>query len=159
MPSPVSPYGIWNARPIGDTSVGNAGAAGGLGKQDFFNLLAAQLRFQNPLEPVNNSEFMAQTAQFNTLEQLQQMNGMLEAALGMNSLSQASDLIGRYVTAVNGDETIVEGTVTEVTMHEGQPMLLVDGTVVPLQNVVIVGAPPSEPPGDPPADDSPLPEA
>jgi flagellar basal-body rod modification protein FlgD len=114
------------------------GTAGALGKQDFLNLLAAQLRQQNPLDPVDNAEFIAQTAQFNTLEQMQQLNQTLGAFASLSALSQASGLIGRHVTAVDAANTRIEGLVSEVALSGGQPLLLVDGVTVTLDQVVIV---------------------
>jgi flagellar basal-body rod modification protein FlgD len=136
-------YAVWNARPPGSTlPVAGSGTAGQLGKQDFLDLLAAQLRMQNPLEPLDNADFMAQTAQFNTLEQLQQMNESLTAVLGLSALSQASGLIGRHVVAVGPDDTTIEGVVTEVALQDGSPVLLVGETVVPIDQVVIISEAP-----------------
>lgn len=136
-------FAVWNvSSSSGAPPTGSSSTAGQLGKNDFLNLLAAQLRQQNPLDPVDNAQFMAQTAQFNTLEQLQKMNETLEAAMGMNALSQASTLIGRQVIALNTDNTRIEGIVKEVTLQDGKPMLLVGDTAVPLDNVVVVGAAP-----------------
>lgn len=133
-------YAIWNSRPAGaEPSTGAAGSAGALGKQDFLNLLAAQLRQQNPLQPLEDSDFMAQTAQFHTLEQLQLMNELLSAALAGNSLAQASSLLGRQVTAVDADGNRIDGLVREVALENGQPVLLVGDTVVDLASVVIIG--------------------
>lgn len=137
-------FAVWNTRAAGGAlTTAVPSTAGTLGKNDFLNLLAAQLRQQNPLEPVDNSEFMAQTAQFNTLEELQKMNEMLTSVLSMNGLSQASTLIGRYVTALGEGNTPIQGVVKEVTMQEGQPMLLVDDIVVPLGSILIVGGAPA----------------
>ena len=85
----------------------------GLGKDAFLKLLIAQLRNQNPLNPVQGTDFIAQTAQFSSLEQLQQINQSL-AQLAASSAGTdrasldavlASGYIGKVVTA-NG--TIIE---------------------------------------------------
>jgi len=75
-----------------------------LGKDDFLRLLTVQLQYQDPLDPLKNTEFIAQMAQFSSLEQLQNMNQSLGENLGveakLNTAFQnnlATSLIGREV--------------------------------------------------------------
>ncbi|MCL2078435.1 MAG: hypothetical protein FWH17_01185 [Oscillospiraceae bacterium] len=84
-----------------DRSVG-----GMMGKEDFLMLLSAQLRYQDPLNPQNDSQFAAQLAQFSSLEQMQNMNSTL------NTLSsyQAYSLVGKFVVA----EALIEGVFGEI---------------------------------------------
>lgn len=71
-----------------------------LGKDDFLKLFVTQLRYQNPLNPLDNNEFTAQLAQFSSLEQLSNMNSQLhDLLLFQNSLQNTltSNLIGKQV--------------------------------------------------------------
>jgi flagellar basal-body rod modification protein FlgD len=80
-------------------------STGELDKQAFLNLLVTQLKCQDPLEPMENTEFIAQLAQFSSLEQLTNMNGNMETnVLLMQSLqnSMMAGLIGKEIT-VTGD--------------------------------------------------------
>jgi flagellar basal-body rod modification protein FlgD len=83
-----------------------------LGKEDFLKLLATQLSFQNPLEPVADTEFIAQLAEFSALEQMQNANANLEAiALLTGSLNNAlaTTLVGKEVK-INGDAIHFSGS-------------------------------------------------
>jgi len=71
-----------------------------LGKDDFLKLLVTQLRHQDPLSPVDQNEFISQTAQFTSLEELQNIRKALEVqqtASDIASLSQAAGFVGRQV--------------------------------------------------------------
>lgn len=78
-----------------------------LGKDDFLKLLITQLKYQDPMEPTDNKDFVAQMAQFSSLEQMTNMSSSFEKLAGMQestlrefSVGQAINLIGRTVSAV-----------------------------------------------------------
>jgi len=82
-----------------------------LGKEDFLKLLTTQLSNQDPLNPISNEAFIAQTAQFSSLEQLQNMNKTLEQLLaqsGGTGATSTAALLGRTVT-VNGSPVTWDG--------------------------------------------------
>lgn len=110
-----------------------------LGKDQFMLLLLTQLRNQDPLQPMDNTEFISQLAQFNTLEQLQKMNDGLLSMMYMDQFAQASPLIGRTVEAVDQStgETIT-GQVSEVSLEYGTAHLRIGDKLVPLENVIKV---------------------
>ncbi len=81
-----------------------------LGKDQFLNLLVAQLNNQNPLEPQGNGEFIAQLAQFSQVEGIQQLNGSVDSLVSGYQSSQAlqaSSLVGRTVI-VPTDSAVVD---------------------------------------------------
>lgn len=107
-----------------------------LGKDDFLNLLIAQLKNQDPLDPTDSTEYVSQLAQFSSLEQMTNMN------TGISSV-KALSMTGKYVTATvtddsTGETTSVEGTVDSVKMKNGESTLIVNGTEVSLEDVTNV---------------------
>jgi len=110
-----------------------------LGKEDFLTLLIAQLKNQNPLRPMDDKDFIAQLAQFNSLEQLQALNQGMEALLELQQLGQASTLVGKSIVArLDGSGRTVEGTVSSVRMSGGVAELLVGTELVHLWEVTEV---------------------
>ena len=83
-----------------------------LGQDDFLNLLITQLQAQDPLNPMDGAEFTAQLAQFNTLEQLMDVNaalGRLETAVSEGQQVRAVNLIGKEVRVEGGRLPLAEG--------------------------------------------------
>ncbi|MNS44753.1 Basal-body rod modification protein FlgD [compost metagenome] len=100
-----------------------------LGKDAFLQLLVSQLKHQDPMKPMDDTSFIAEMAQFSSLEQMQNMNKLLEAQQSFGQLSQASNMIGKYVTIqLPGEEAqIVTGKVEEVRSMAGQINVVIDG--------------------------------
>ncbi|HEY6416892.1 MAG TPA: flagellar hook capping FlgD N-terminal domain-containing protein, partial [Acidimicrobiales bacterium] len=100
---------------------------GSLGKDQFLKLFVAQLQHQDPMNPMNDSEFMGQMASFSTLEQVTNLAAANErVAAGLTS-SNAIGLIGRTVSYVDENDEIQTGTVEKVTTAGGVPSLTVSG--------------------------------
>ncbi len=92
----------------------------------FLQLLIAQMQNQDPTEPMDSSEQIAQLATFSQVEQTIETNKNLEALLQSNSLSQAGAIIGKTVSSLDGE---VSGIVKEVQiMSDGAVAVLEDGT-------------------------------
>ena len=106
-----------------------------LGKDDFLQLLVAQMKFQDPLEPTSNTEYIAQYATFSEVEQIQNMSKSMD-------LSRASSLVGQTVqitsTDDNGKETTKMGKVDYVKYENGKAMVSVDEELYSLDDVTYV---------------------
>ncbi len=96
-----------------------------LGKDDFLKILITQLSHQDPTQPMEDKEFIAQMAQFSSLEQITNMNEGLTKVADLIARSQAVSLLGRIVDVASGD-TVVSGPVEEVT-GGSFPQVLVNG--------------------------------
>ena len=106
----------------------------------FLNLLLKELSNQDPLNPVDGSEFVAQLAQLGSVEQMQKMNANLELVIDSQELSQASTLIGRHVEATASDGTFVAGVVTSANVVNGAVNIEVANQTVPISGVISVRA-------------------
>ncbi|AIS52522.1 flagellar basal-body rod modification protein FlgD [Thermoanaerobacter kivui] len=105
-----------------------------LGKEDFLKLLVTQLKNQDPLSPMDDKEFIAQLAQFSTLEQMQNMNSSFNAV-------RAISLIGKNISAninENGNIRTVMGKVDAIYKQNGEYFLEVGNVDVPLDAVTAV---------------------
>lgn len=91
--------------------------------QSFLKLLVAQMKNQDPTNPMDSTQYMAQLASFSQVEQSVQMNQKLEQMLQSSTLAQADAIIGRTVTSADGTIT---GKVAEVRLFS-------DGIVAVLQ--------------------------
>jgi flagellar basal-body rod modification protein FlgD len=100
---------------------------GSLGKDDFLKLFVAQLQHQDPMNPMNDSEFMGQMASFSTLEQVSNLALANERIANSLTSTSAIGLIGRTVTYVDSNDVTHTGTVEKVSTVDGKPSLTVAG--------------------------------
>ena len=112
---------------------------GQLGKEDFLRLLLAQLQNQDPLKPMEDTQFISQLAQFTTLERMQEMSDNMALLLGVEQLGRANGLIGKMVSGlVQRSGETVTGVVDSVKMVDGSPLLIVSGKPVRLADLLSV---------------------
>jgi len=138
--------GSVNGNTIGGTALENAGTVGPggrLDKQAFLMLLVAQLKNQDPLNPMQDREFIAQLAQLNALEQLQQLNETIAAMAQHAALGQVANYLGKVVSGLDRSSGgLVTGTVVRATVLDGRALLELDsGQRIDLQDVVSVAMP------------------
>lgn len=96
-------------------------------QEDFIKLFLSQLQFQDPLEPVDNREFLSQLAQFSNLEQTRQTSQNTEGLLVMNSSAQALGLLNKTVE-IAGQGAATIGAVTAVKFTSAGPELTIQTT-------------------------------
>jgi flagellar basal-body rod modification protein FlgD len=96
-------------------------------QEDFIKLFLSQLQFQDPLEPVDNREFLAQLAQFSNLEQTRQTSQNTEGLLVMNSSAQALGLLSKTVE-IQGTGAATVGSVIAVNFTSSGPELSIRTT-------------------------------
>jgi len=109
-----------------------------LGKDDFLKILITQLSYQDPTAPMEDKEFIAQMAQFSTLEQMTGMAKDFSKLTSMLMGNEASSALGKSVEIIEGERT-VHGIVQAVTKG-GTPEVLVNGNFYDWNNVIKVFA-------------------
>lgn len=108
-----------NSSPTASTQAAS-GANSAMGKDQFLKLFVAQLTHQDPMNPMNDSDFMGQMASFSTLEQVSNL-------ASENARSNAIGLLGRTVTYKAKDGAELTGVVEKVSTQDGKPSLTVGG--------------------------------
>jgi flagellar basal-body rod modification protein FlgD len=112
-----------------------------LGKDEFLKILVAQLQNQDPTKPMDDTQFIAQMAQFSALEQMQELNTAFR-------FSQAYALLGRnvsvQVTGEDGLPAVLTGTVSGVVSISGSPYLNINGYLVSMEAPIWVNGSGSE---------------
>ena len=111
-----------------------------LGQDDFLQLLVTQMRNQDPMAPMQDTEFIAQMAQFTSLEQSRKMSEDMAEMRSQTSFQQGVGLLSQQVTVKVGEEAPLTGIVTELKMVEGEPQLLINSEFYALQDVIHVKA-------------------
>lgn len=112
-------------------------------QQVFLELMVAQMRYQDPLNPTDSSEFMAQTAQFTALEKMQAVADQTAMLLSSQLAFGASSMIGQTVRWYDDAGAEQSGTVQGTTYLSTGPVLSVDGHQVPITDVISVGEAPT----------------
>jgi flagellar basal-body rod modification protein FlgD len=103
-----------------------------LGSNQFLQLLTTELQNQDPLNPVDDTQSVAQLAQFSALSATQELNTSFQNFQSNFGVMQASGLIGKSVTVVttdgSGNSSNVTGTVQSIAVQNGQPYFTMDGS-------------------------------
>jgi len=144
---PTAPVGYVGSATSPSATSGTASGAtqrnDELGQDAFLQLLVAQLRYQDPSNPVDSSQFMAQTAQFTSVEKLTELATTQTTMLGAQAFLQAAAVLGRTITWTNPDGTEVSGVATAAQFGSAGPQLVVGGTHVPISAVTRLDAGPA----------------
>lgn len=124
---------ITNTSQISKKETASKTSSNSLDKEAFLQLLVAQMKYQDPLEPTSNTEYISQYATFSELEQMQNMSSNM-------TLSRASEMVGKDVivesTSESGKTTTVQGQVESVTYQGNKAYVCIEGTLYSVDDVV-----------------------
>jgi len=117
------------------SSVGSV-ANSAVSKDEFLKLFVAQLKNQSPLDPLKGHEFIAQLAQFSSVEQLTSLNTSFAEEFKFQQLLGGGDLIGRNATYV--DTTLggmSQGIIQGSLINNGTISVMIDNMEIPISNI------------------------
>jgi flagellar basal-body rod modification protein FlgD len=106
-----------------------------LGQESFMKLLVAQLKYQDPSNPSDGTQFLAQTAQFTMVEKLSDLAASQQQLVSAQLQFGASNLVGKTVSYTGTDGRTATGVVTAATISGSNPTVKVGNTDVPLSSV------------------------
>ena len=126
---------------MGNAATGNNNAAKtktsqDLRKDDFLKLLVTQLKYPDPMSPMEDKEFISQMAQFTSLEQMKNMNNSVQ-------ITQATSFIGKQVTWADSQGNEVSGVVKSVKIVNGEARVLVGDETLELKKIMTVSEVPA----------------
>jgi len=118
-------------------NAGKTAAAGGdMGKDEFLKILITQLSHQDPTQPMQDKEFIAQMAQFSSLEQITNMNREFKSLIKSSQTSEAYKLLGMRIESYDPiRQKVVSGVVSSIVFNNGEVRVKVGGEEVSLENI------------------------
>jgi len=113
-----------------------------MGKDTFLKLLVAQMRYQDPSQPVDSSQMMAQTATFTQVEKLEEIAQQNASLLALQRSSSAGALVGRTVTYTDDSGASQTGVVTSVRLatDNSEAQAMIGGRAVAMGRITEVAA-------------------
>ncbi len=124
---------VTNTSQIAKKETKTSNSANSMDKEAFLQLLVAQMKYQDPLQPTSNTEYISQYATFSELEQMQNMSANM-------TLSRASEMVGKEVivesTSESGKTTTVQGQVESVSYQGNKAYVSIEGTLYSVDDVV-----------------------
>ncbi|MCP3772802.1 flagellar hook capping protein [Paenibacillus sp. MZ04-78.2] len=146
--SNISTRNIWPY--YAKNNIQNAGKAeekGKLGKDEFLKILMTQLRNQDPTQPLQDKEFIAQMAQFTSVEQLTKMSSEMKMFRQLPGF--ASSLIGKKVTYTyvdkNNKSVVKTGTLESILMKKDEQYAKINGDEVKMDQISQISNPEGTP--------------
>ena len=113
-----------------------------LGADDFMKLLTTQLTAQDPMNPMKDTEFIAQMANFSSLEQMRGLSKSFDSFASEQKLTSAPAYLGRQVTVLDAVEGQISGVVDAITLKDGVPAVVIGGKSYETKLITGITTPP-----------------
>lgn len=118
-----------------------------LGQEDFLKLLSVQFQSQDPMKPMEDTAFIAQMAQFTSLEQSSAMSATMTEIRGQQQIATANSYLGLHAVVEDAEGNLLSGQVTAVDTTTDKPMLEIGGRYYDLSAVLRTEHPTVSSPG------------
>ncbi|MEK5058728.1 flagellar hook capping FlgD N-terminal domain-containing protein [Paenibacillus shunpengii] len=140
----ISTSNVWPNYSAGNVAAASRKSTQEMGKDQFLKILITQLQNQNPMQPMEDKEFIAQMAQFTSVEQLTNISGQLESLA--QSLGAASGLIGKNVSwigkdAESGESGVLTGQVESIIIRDQIQYAMIGDEEVALTDIIQISDP------------------
>lgn len=135
---PVQPLAVASGAGMWDSQSVSAGTSATADQDTFMELMVAQMRYQDPLNPQDSTQFLAQTAQFTTVQHLSRIAEMTQSLAQSQAAFGSAALLGREVSYLDAEGSTVSGVVDRVEFAGGIPTLVIGENQVPLSTVTAV---------------------
>jgi flagellar basal-body rod modification protein FlgD len=119
-----------------------------LGSDDFMKLLTTQLTSQDPMNPMKDTEFISQMANFTSLEQMRSLSKSFDTFTSDQKMAAAPAYLGRQVTITNATGDIT-GVVEAIKLNKGKPAVVVNGQTYETNLITGISPAPVPPPAVP----------
>ncbi len=123
----------------------------GLGTDTFLKLLVAQMKYQNPMNPTDTTQFMAQTAQFSMVEKLTDIDKQMTSLAQSQENVVASGMVGKSIVATGASGKDITGIVTGMKITADGPVVKIGDMEIAYNKVKEVDQPPAPAPTTAPA--------
>jgi len=135
MVAPITSPAVSFTQPATSTSSTSLSSSTTFDKDAFLKLLVAQMRYQDPSKPMDSTEFIAQSAQFTSVEMLQKLQDSQNELLAYQSVLLSSSLVGKTVSGTSMDGSDLNGQVTGVHIVGGSALVQVGGKEAPVTSI------------------------
>ncbi len=133
--TPITPPATITTTAPSASSVASASTQGQLSSQQFLQLMVAQLQYQDPSNPVDNSTLMNETATLNQIQTMQQLASASTTQMQAEQQQTAANMVGKTITYTESSGNLQGGLVTAATISGTTPTLTVGGQIVGLAQV------------------------
>jgi flagellar basal-body rod modification protein FlgD len=140
-PTAVLPAGDTASASSASSATSDGLGSNGVNADTFLQLLVAQMQYQNPDDPVDSTQFLSQTADFEEVQELGSLQTSIASLVSSQQAGAATSMLGQQVTGTDQVGNSVTGVVSGIQLTSTGPLLSVGNSTVPFSSVTSVTTP------------------